>query len=96
MILPDAEWYMQNTGENFYDHLSKEDRIHKSVFYLEQCFPLKNDPHLPDGVLCSIVEWSANPFYPLDTLGPEAQNKLKLMRCGTDKEGYISCVHTPL
>ncbi len=97
VILPDAEWYKQNTSEDFYDYLFKEDRMfHKNVFYLEQCFPLKNDPHLPNGVLCSIVEWPVKPLYPLNTLGPEAQNKLKLMRCGTDREGYISCVHTAI
>ena len=94
VILPDAEWYRQNTGEDFYDYLYKDNYpggrdtgYAVASTYLEQCFPLKNDPHLPDGALCSIVK------LPTDGEG-DTINNLVLKRYGTDKEGYISCVHT--
>ena len=86
MLLPDAEWYRQNTGEDFYNYLF-DDKDNQKLF-LEQCFPLKNDPHLPNGVLCSIVAWDKS------GVDGHPRNRLILKRCGTDKEGYISCVHT--
>ncbi len=86
-ILPDAEWYRQNTGEDFYNYLYDNDDKKYHTFFLEQCFPLRNDPHLPNGMLCSLVGWSAD---------DSPSNELILKRCGTDREGYISCVHTAI
>ncbi len=91
VLLPDAEWYRQNTGEDFYNYLFDNK---DNFLFLEQCFPLKNDPHLPDGVLCSIVAWPHLSSFNPD--GPEIRNRLVLKRCGTDRAGYISCVHTAI